>query len=330
MELKTLLSDLSNADGFGGLDGALTVAERYLSTFATVTRKGGNLIAELGDGEKTVMLEAHIDEIGLIVTSVENGFLSVSNVGGIDPRMLSGMKVKIHGKKPLKGVFCSVPPHLRKTNDDVPKIGEIFIDTGLSNAGEFVSAGDRVTFCQNFASLLGSLVTGKALDNRAGVAAVIKAGELLSKEVLNTKVVILLSDMEEIGGMGAKVGAFGSDIYEAVAVDVSFGNAPDCDSTKTGVLGGGAMLGISPVLSLEVTNKLKNAAEKIGADLQTEVMGGKTSTDADAIAFSKFGVKCGLLSIPLRNMHTPVEVADLKDVEDVAKILAQYVKDFRL
>lgn len=325
-DLKQLLKELCEADGIGGVSDALDVAEKHLSKYASVHREGNNLIGEIkGKSDFTVMFDAHIDEIGMIVTGVSNGFLKIANVGGIDRRMLAGMKVTVHGKDKVRGVFCSVPPHLDR-DDKVQKFEDMYIDTGLGDkASEVVSAGDRVTFEQSFESLLGSRVTAKALDNRAGCAALIRCAELLSGKELPCSVVFLLSDAEEIGGMGAKTQSFKVFPNEAVAVDVSFGNAPDIASEKTGTLGDGAMLGISPFLVKSVSDGLKTAAEKCGAKYQYEVMGEKTGTNADHIALTRRGVPTGLLSIPLRNMHTPVEVVDVEDIESVASILAEYI-----
>ena len=327
-DLTEILKELSEADGLSGVYDALEVAEKHLSKYAVTRREGNNLIGEIkGRSDYTVMLDAHIDEIGMVVTAISNGFLKVSNVGGIDRRMLAGMKVNVHGKEKVRGVFCSVPPHLDK-DDKVLKIEDMHIDTGLGNkAADVISVGDRVTFEQSFERLLGNRVTAKSLDDRAGCVALIRCAEILSKEKeLPCNVVFLLSDAEEIGGMGAKTKTFKVFPDEAVAVDVSFGNAPDIASEKTGNLGDGAMLGISPLLSKSVTDGLKTAAESKGIKFQYEVMGGKTGTNADHIALTRSGVKTGLLSIPLRNMHTPVEVVDTNDIESVAEILAEYIK----
>ncbi len=326
-DLIEILKELCEADGLNGVYGALDVAEKHLSKVASVRREGNNLIGEIkGKDDFTVMLDAHIDQIGMVVTSIDHGFLRVANVGGIDNRMLAAMKVTVHSAQPVRGVFCSVPPHLGK-EDKVLTMDAMYIDTGLGEkAKDFVSVGDCVTFEQSFAELSGDRVTAKSLDDRAGCAALIRCAEILSKEKeLPCNVVFLLSDAEEIGGMGAKTKAFKVFPDEAVAVDVSFGDSPDLNPEKTGKLGDGAMIGISPFLSKDVTDGLKNAAKHKGIKHQFEVMGGRTGTNADHIALTRSGVKTGLLSIPLRNMHTPVEVVDTADIESVANILAEYI-----
>ncbi len=324
--IKQMLKNLCEADSVGGAGSALQVAKDYLSQFARVSCVGNNLIGEIkGNSDYTVLLDAHIDQIGMVVTSVSNGFLKVASVGGIDNRMLAGMRVIIYGKETVNGVFCSTPPHLGRA-DTVLKLEDMYIDTGLGEkANGLVSVGDRVVFSQTFEELAGDRVTAKSLDDRAGCVALLKCAEILAGKPLPCNVVILLSDMEEIGGMGAKAQSFAVAPDVAVAVDVSFGNAPDIAEFKTGVLGMGAMLGVSPILSNSVTEGLKKIAEDKGLCYQQEVMGGKTSTNADKIVETKSGVPTGLLSIPLRNMHTPVEVVDCKDIESVAKLLAEFI-----
>ncbi len=324
--VKSVLKNLSEADFIGGVGTAIDIAEKHLSKYCAVHREGNNLIGEIkGKLDYTVLLDAHIDQIGMVVTSVDGGFLKVAQAGGIDSRMLAGMRVTVYGKEIVGGVFCSTPPHLSKS-DAVIKTEDMYIDIGVGDkAGDVISVGDRVVFSADFTELAGDKVTGKSLDDRAGCTALIKCAEMLSGKDLPCNVVFLLSDMEELGGMGAKTMSFGITPDVAVAVDVSFGNAPDISPDKTGVLGGGAMIGISPVLSTSVTNSLKEIANKNGIKHQFEVMGGKTSTNADKIVDTKCGVPTGLLSIPLRNMHTPVEVVDLNDIMSVAEVLANFV-----
>ena len=329
MELEFLIKELSEADGAGGLDGAIKVAEKYLTKFASVTRRNNGVVGLIGEGERLLLLDAHIDEIGMVVTDVDDGFLRVAPMGGIDPRILPATRVKIHGKETVSGVFCSVPPHLKRDESEVAPTDEQYIDTLLGDkAKEVIPVGSRVTFDQTLKALNGGLVTGKSLDNRAGVAALIRCAELLSAKKLNCRVAILLSDMEELGLRGARVDSFQLDPEEAVVVDVSFGNSPDIEEYKTGELGKGPMIGVSPVLSAEVTEKLQKLAEQKNIPCQTEVMGGTTSTNADVISVNRSGVKTGLVSIPLRNMHTPVEIIDVADVENTARLLAEYILSF--
>lgn len=327
--MKTgLLKDLSAAYGMGGLTGALEVIERALPTACTVERRGASLVAALkGKQERTILFDAHADEIGFIVTGVlDGGFVKVAKAGGVDLRTLPAAEVMIHGRQQLPGVFATLPPHLKKGEDDLPDLADMVIDTGVEEIGELVSPGDRVTFFRRPAELRNACLTGKSLDNRAGCAALLYAAELLAEETLPCTVQFLFSDQEELGCLGAQTAAFALSPDEAVVVDVSFGNGPDLPPEKTGRLFAGPMIGVSPVLSAAVTGRLKLAASDAGIPFQLEAMGGKTSTNADVIALSGAGVPCGLCSIPLRNMHTAAEVVALQDVEAVGRLLAGYAK----
>lgn len=328
MDIKNVLKNLCENDFLGGVGDALEVAERYLSGCADVRRSNYNIIGKMkGDSSDAILLDAHIDEIGMMVVSVtEDGFLKVSASGGIDYRMLAGMRVKIYGKETVNGVFCSVPPHLSSGDKSVPKLDEMYIDTGLGEkAKDIISLGDRVVFKQTFAELQGDFVTAKALDNRAGVAVLLLVAEKLKGKQLPRDVYFLFSDQEETTEAGAKTKTFEIAPKEAIIVDVTFGNAPDIAKDKSGKLSKGAMIGVSPALDLPMCDALRAIANEKGIAYQVEVMGRGTGTNADVMAKVGSGVKCALVSVPLRNMHTPVEVINIKDIESAANIIVEYI-----
>ena len=321
MEIKELIAKLSNGAFIGNIDTVKEAVDEFLG-FKTEKDQNNNLYAYKDFGkEKTLLLEAHIDEIGFIITDIVDGFLRVEAVGGIDPRMLFGQKVKFFGKKEVKGIFCSTPPHLKGKDEQKFDIKEMAVDTGLKNAKEFLSLGDFGVFDVTLTNLLNNEVTGKALDNRAGCVAVLKAFKDCEKS--NYNLALLLSSGEELGHRGAIPGAFKVAPDYAIAVDVSFGECPGVPSHKTAKLSTGAMIGISPVLSEEVTQKL---LEISGNFATTEIMGNRSGTNADAISISRCGVKTGLVSIPLKNMHTPVEIVCLDDIEAVRKTLIYFAE----
>lgn len=326
MKLKTLLSDLAAAEGIGHNRQVMDTLKEYLAPFSEIKKDDNYLAATIGKGEKTLMLEAHIDEVGMIVTSVcDDGFLKVTNVGSIDTRFLPSQPVKVLGKEVVKGVFTSLPPHLGEGT--VADFDNCCIDTGDKNIGEKVSQGDMVLFDAEPLWLKNDRLTSKALDNRSGVAAVVAAGEKISQLNLPFKTVLLFPTGEELGLRGARVAAFDSDADECISVDVSFGDCPDVSSTKTSKLGSGAMIGVSPILNRNIVNKLKALATANSIPYTLEVMGGTTSTDADVISITKQGIPTSLVSIPLRNMHTPSEVVDLKDLQAVTDLLVVYAKE---
>lgn len=333
MDIKQIISLLTQGAGVSGNEHVLDAAEKLLAQYAQVERDAlGSIKGTFGSGEKHIMLDAHLDRIGLIVTSVdESGFLRVDKCGGCDARVLSAATVTIWGKKPIFGVVTSTPPHLANAEDTskAPSFDNIYIDTGLSfeEVRKIVNVGDRITIDAPVISLTDNIITGAALDDRIGMAALLRVAEILKDKSLNIKVTIIFSVQEETTEAGAKAGAFGISPDEAIAVDVSFGDAPSVNPPLCGKLGNGGMICISPSLSDEMSSALMKTAEKNGIRYQTEICPSSTGTNADVISASKCGVKTGLVSIPLRNMHTQAELADINDVESVAQIIAAYIAE---
>ena len=267
--LKDLLFKLCRAVGVPGVLEASYVAAEELSKYAEVhTDSMGGVIGVIkGQSDYNILLDAHIDEIGMMVTAIdESGFLKVARAGGIDLRVLPNSLVTVHGKRELKAIFCSTPPHLKKDDDDkFSDFDSLYLDTGLSGATakELISVGDRISASVAPVELLNGKIAAKSLDDRAGCAALIyTAKQIFERGVPPITVTIALSAQEELGCRGAKIAAFSSAANEAIAVDVSFGFSSDLSAEKCGKLGEGAMLGVSPVLSKEITNKLLAVAKK--------------------------------------------------------------------
>lgn len=327
MDLK-LLEKLSNAVSVGHICEARDIAKNELSKYAEVRDFGQiGLIAKINKGkDKTLLLDAHIDEVGFIVTKVlGDGFLRVTNVGGCDARILPATPVTVHGKEEITAVFASTPPHLSGGDKKVQGLDDIVLDTGIKKVENFVSEGDLVTYKAAFCKLEGNRVTGKSLDDRAGVFCLLELAKRVYDKDIDYNLIFSIAEGEELGTRGAVTATFELEPDEAIAIDVSFGDGPSMPVDGCGKLGDGAMLGVSPVLDRGVTERLKKTAKEKAVSFQLEVMGGKTGTDADVISVSKSGVKTGLLSIPLRNMHTPAEVVDISDLESVVSILENYL-----
>ncbi len=327
----SLLKKLSDSFFIGHINDTLKIAEHTLGDFGErIELCGGNTAFLLsGESDRKLMLEAHMDEIGFVVTEVfPSGFLSVSTAGGFDLRALPSHRVMVHGKQKVPAVFTSIPPHLSKDEVLFDDIAKLYIDTGLgAEAKNIISVGDLVTYDNKAVELLGGRVTGKSLDNRAGVLTLLLVAEKLRGKALPFDVLLLFCNQEEIGTRGAVTASFAAGADEAICVDVSFGDFPSVSPAESGVLGQGPMIGISPVLDSGVTGKIIATAEKHSIGYQREVMGGKTSTDADMVSISRGGVPTALISIPLRNMHTDCEVVDTADIEAAAELIAQYILD---
>lgn len=332
MDTKELCFSLAEADGTSGDEAqARELCKKYLSKFMQPqTDTIGSLVGTMGNGQLKILLDAHIDRIGLVVREIdEKGFLLVSAVGGVDPRVLVGAEVTVLGSEKLCGVICSTPPHLLTKADKEKgvEIKRLAIDIGLSKkeATEKVSIGDRVIIDSKPLTLLNNKISCAALDDRCGVASLILAIEKLFGKLKNCTVALQLSSQEEVGGSGAKTAAYTADSDIAIVVDVGFGTDPYCDKTETNELSKGPSIGISPTLDRDLMLELVEVAKENNIPFQHDVMSGRTGTNADNINISRGGVKTALLSIPLRHMHTAVEVIDVRDVEYTAELIAAYV-----
>lgn len=331
-DLYSLLFDLCSSVGVSGCeDDAAEKAAKYLSRFADVSRDAlGNVVGRIGGDAPCILLDAHIDRIGLTVTSVDaNGFVKAVKRGGVDARTVSAGEVTIWGSRKVFGVISSIPPHLSKGDDasKAPDLSEICIDTGLGEeAQRLISAGDTVTFNGAQRRLLENKAVSPCVDDRAGVAAVLRCLEILEESGKETcALTVSFSVQEETGGSGAKTAGFASSANEAIAVDVGFANAPGVKDEESGKLGGGAMIGFAATLDNAMSKKLVSIAKEKDIKWQSDVMGGSTSTNSDSIQTCAGGIKCALLSIPIRNMHTAVETVCVDDIEAVAQLMAAYI-----
>ncbi|MCC8023226.1 MAG: M20/M25/M40 family metallo-hydrolase [Clostridiales bacterium] len=291
-----------------------------------------NVTCTIPGGKPHVLLEAHLDHIGMVVTGIDDGgFLKVAACGGIDRRVLLSREVTVWAAQPLDGVISCQPPHLADADSygKAPKLEEIAIDIGYEKekAEKLVRPGDRVTLKRNFLPLAGSRFACSYLDDRAGVTAVLECLEELKGKEHGCTLSVLFSAQEELGTRGAGVGAYPIDPNECISLDVSFAATPDSDPNQCGTLSQGPMIGIAPVLSRRISRTLIETAGKRDIPYQLEVMGGTTGTNADRITLVKGGIPCGLVSIPIRYMHTPVETADARDIAATASLLAAYVME---
>ena len=334
MEILDILQNLTACTGTPGAEkAAVEVAEKYLCEYGkTYTDKLGNLICEINGTGKGILLDAHIDRVGLIVTAITpEGFLHVGFCGGIDERTLCAQQVTVHSKKEIKGVIISTPPHLKADGDErqTPKIDEILVDIGMNyeQASKSVQLGDRITVDSQFLYLAGDRVAAAGFDDRCGMAAIIYALDILKTRGCDRKITVVFSTREEVGGSGAKVASYNADAEEFVAVDVSFAKTPDSSAEKCGILGNGPMIGYAASLDKEVSDKLKALAIEKRIPYQLEIMGGRTGTNADSMSTSGSGYRSGLVSVPLRYMHTSVEVISVNDIKNTGWLLAEYICD---
>lgn len=337
MDLKEALMTLSAAHGPTGNEaGAVEAAQKLIEPFVSSVSRDqvGNLFAIRACGKfgaPRVLLDAHLDEVCLYVTGAEDGFLTFVNGGGIDARILPDTEVEILSDPPMRGVITCLPPHLIGAGEGEKsfELEQLCIDAALTpEQAKVVPVGTPVVWATEPFAMQGELVCGKALDDRAGFAVLLRAMELLQDETLACDVVVLGSVGEERGMLGAKTGAFSMMPHAAVVVDVTFASQPDCDPDITHPLGCGPVIGVCPLLSQPLTAQLRQTCEELELPHRLEIMTGNPGTNAAATQISREGVPSVMISVPLRYMHTPREVVDVSDIERSAQLLAQFLRGF--
>ncbi|MDQ3966114.1 MAG: M42 family metallopeptidase [Actinomycetota bacterium] len=337
--LKKLLSTPGPS---GNEEAAASVWRTEAEKFAEVRgdRMGNSLATLNGGGTPKVMLSGHIDEIGLMITHIDDeGLLRFQGVGGWDPQVLVGQRVLIQTRNgEVPGVIGKKAIHLMESEErkKVSKIKNLWIDIGAKDddeAKERVRVGDVGVIDQELLELPNERIASRSLDNRMGAFVVLEALRLLSEENgLDAEVVAVASVQEEIGLYGARGAAFGLDPDAAIAVDVTHAtDTPSVSKNEHGdhALGSGPVITRATNLSPIVTDGLIAAAEEEGIAYTLEADSRFTSTDADAIQFTRAGIATGLVSIPNRYMHSPNEIVALEDLENCARLIAAYVKGLR-
>ena len=300
----------------------------------------GNRLATLNPaGDPVVMFAGHLDELGLIITYVnKDGFLYFDTIGGHDLSIISGRRVLIQTAQGIvRGVTGKRAIHLMEEDDRkrVPKKHEIWIDIGVRSKAEAlarVNIGDVATYDHGLELFNGSIGAARAFDNKVGAYVVGEALVRLAREKarLKARVVSVATTQEEIGVRGATTSAYAVNPHLAVAVDVGHAtDHPDCDNRRFGEtkLGGGPILCRGANINPRVYERLERAARQRSIPFQVEADPRPTGTDARAIQMARGGVATGLVSIPLRYMHTPSEVVDLEDVERCVQLLVAFAQD---
>ncbi|MDP4153738.1 MAG: M20/M25/M40 family metallo-hydrolase, partial [Bacillota bacterium] len=251
-----------------------------------------------------------------------------ADITGVDKRTLLASEVIIHGRKDVYGVVSCQPPHLQ-TEEEAKKtvsLDKLVIDIGFSEekAKELVSVGDVISQKSKCIELMNDQVSGKAFDDRAAVSAIIKAFENLQKTQLPYNLVMVASAQEETGCRGARTATYRVAPDEAIALDVSFAYTPDASKEDTGELNKGPMISYAATIKRELFKSLQTIAKAKKIPYQLEIMSATSGTNTDKIQLSRDGVAAGLISIPLKYMHTGIETLSLKDLENTAKLLTAY------
>jgi endoglucanase len=302
----------------------------------------GNVIVGLNTaaaakGAPKVMLAGHMDQIGFLVNHItDQGYIHVANVGGIDNTVLPGSRVTVHAKGgPIEGIIGRKAIHLMKPderNSGKIELADLAVDIGAKDKAEalqFVQIGDPITFRLGMTKLLNDRVVSPALDDKVGMFVVMEALRLCSEGKLGCALYAVATVQEEIGLRGARTSCYGIDPQVGIAVDVT--HASDyagIDKRTVGdvSIGKGPTIDIGPNISPIISDLLIDTAKKKKIDYQLAAAAGATGTDANAIQLTRAGVATGLIGLPNRYMHTPVELCSLNDLENAALLIAETVK----
>lgn len=338
-DLLAVLKRLSAAPGVSGAE-ATTLRALLVELLTPLADEvsvdvAGNVIAfkrgqQTGASRYKVMLSAHMDEIGMIVTGLEGEFLRFTQIGGIDDRVLLGQPVLVHGRRSLLGVIASRPPHvvLPEERGKVIPHDQLFVDVGLT-ANELkrqVRVGDIISFDCEPVELRRDLIAGKAMDNRASVTAMYACLQGLIELNHAWDVYAVATAQEEHGSyLGATTFAFRLQPHLALVVDTTFGHMVGLSEAETFKLGAGPAFSVGPNIHPAIHRRLASLADSLEIPYQTEPLPGHSGTEAWGLQISRVGIPTGIISIPIRNMHTPIEVVALKDVTRAGRLLAHFV-----
>ena len=335
-ETREFLKSMISTSGLSGHEGPISelisAAWEPLVDEISTSRIGSLHALKRGQGEgprPTILIATHMDAIGLMVTQVRGEFLRMTEIGGIDARVLPGQPVMVHGREDLPGRVVQPPAWLlpEETGSEPVDLDYLLIDTGLSAQAlaERVRPGDRVSFGQAPIDLGAKVLAGHSLDNRASVAALTTTLKLLQSRLhaWNVMAVATVQEEETMGGALTSTHALRPDL--AIAVDVTHAQSPGTSSHETFELGGGPVLGWGPNVHMGFYEAVKKTSERIEMRTQFEVMPHHSGTDAYGMQISAEGVPTMVISIALRYMHTPVEVIHLNDVDRVGRLMAEFI-----
>jgi endoglucanase len=331
--LDRLLEKLTLAIGvgYGGdVSGVIVEALQALNIDAVI-EKDGSISAHLaGSGEKSIMLACHIDEIGYMVSRIDDsGRIFFSEIGGVDVRILPGQEVVVLGEKKYHGYVGFKPPHLlsKEESTRVLPLEEMFIDVGLKPAvvKQNIHMGDYIAFAGKYGKLRDDLRTVKSLDNRASVACGILVLKNLAKTAHSLSVDFVATSQEEYTGLGARTHAFKLPLDYAVVVDVSHAEHPDLKEHEYFPLNSGPSIVRGATVPTKLYELLVDTAKALDIPYQIQPIPSRTGTDADDIAFNREGIPSCIVGIPLRYMHTPVEIVSLKDIERAARLITNFI-----
>ena len=338
VDIREVLKELCETPGPSGFEEAVVLqAKKLIEPYVDEAWVDvlGNLIGVRKCGRpdaKKLLIDAHIDEIGFVVTGIEEGFLKFAALGGLDVRLLPAAGVTIMGETAIDGVVCVLPPHILRPEDTekVTKIDDLYIDVGLSQeeAERRIPIGTAGVLASTIRDFGENAICGKALDNRAGFTAVLSALEQIQNVNLSVDLYVMASVEEEVGLRGAGPGVFAISPDHCIVIDVGEARTPDAtDYEIPEKMGGGVIIARGPNMNRAFTDMVIGLAERSGISHQiTVIPGGSSGTNAKEIQISQCGVKTALMTIPVKYIHSANEVVLIDDIESTAKLLVETIK----
>ncbi|MDL2263443.1 M20/M25/M40 family metallo-hydrolase [Synergistaceae bacterium OttesenSCG-928-I11] len=341
MDLKRAIMELSAIRGVSGGEGEISrAAAERMRPFVDSVRvdRFGNVVGYMRSAETgapTLMLDAHIDQVGLMIADVtDDGFAHFVPIG-VDPRTLLSNEMIVLGRGgPIKGVISALPPHLQNEGDDLKPVpvGEMTLDLGMTGARarELVRPGDLVAFDADPVELLGNNIAGPSMDNRAGFACVVRALELLANTNPPCNLVVTATTREESGYYGAVQCATEERPDYILVVDACHARTGDAERyARVHEPGSGPVVGRGANSSPRVAEHLIDAAERGGLPYQLEAIPKTSNTNAWLAQIAGVGATTAVISLPVKYMHTPVETLCVDDAETLARLLYAFCRDFK-
>ena len=335
-ELKKLLFALSEIPTVSGMEGdagdkLCELVGEYFDFYRKETCGGHIFGISCGkENAPKLLIDAHFDEIGFMVTKVmEDGFLSVARVGGIDTRILPAARMNVYGTRTVPAYFASTPPHLqdRSKAGAAPDVASLMLDTSLGNeTKDVVRVGTLCGFASRPCELMFDAVSGHGFDNKASCASAIAALAATDREKLQYDVYLHLAAREEVGCVGTRTGGFDIAPDIAIVLDAEFAAFPGVREDKTVKRGKGPSLTASPVCDKRLTARMHSIARETDIPVQKIAYGGRTGTDADPLNVTGQGIPCVLMGIPLSGMHTAEEIVDLNDLVNAARLIKEFAE----
>ncbi len=343
-DIQSLLSQLISSSGLSGYEAPvrhwIEEAWRPLTNECSVSRLGSlygykksNFTPPL-EPCPSILLATHMDAVGLMACGLTGSFIRITEIGGLDPRVLPGQEVIVHGREDVPGLLVQPPDHLlpEELHDRPIPLEYLLVDTGLpeTRLKRLVHAGDLVSFAQPPVSMGEGYLAGHSMDNRASVAALTHCLDILQTRIHAWDVWAVATVQEEETFAGAYTSAYELNPDLAIAIDVTFAKGGgDSNNTHLFPLGEGLTIGLGANIHPAVFKKLKELCEKLDTPYHTEVSSRHSGTDAYALQVSRKGIPTAVVSIPLRYMHTVVELVALKDIERVGRLVAEFITSLK-